>query len=310
VSSRVTACVAALASVVLVLAQDVAPTWSGFHSWQYAAALGLGASTSGAYANGARKGHDGTVGTRLAIAMMGVLVIIAAGIASGLLGADTETVAGAPGTVAPLPGIDAAAFFPAAGASAIVGGDVRVGLRRRNGSAFEIGPGERHYLGGTALELAPQIAAYVEARDRHGRRLTITRPTDPAFLSPVLLFERRVTIAGKSLPADAFATPALHRQIKAFYFAKGRAPSVLFAVDDDNGRAEPGGIGFAPSGTAIELAGLRLRSTLGTYPAIVVSAVPYPAALWVGGLLVMSGLAVALRQPPVKSSADPPILSE
>ncbi len=140
-SSRVTACVAALASVVLVLAQDVAPTWSGFHSWQYAAALGLGASTSGAYANGARKGHDGTVGTRLAIAMMGVLVIIAAGIASGLLGADTETVAGAPGTVAPLPGIDAAAFFPAAGASACVAETV---ARLKSGPANGTTSAARH----------------------------------------------------------------------------------------------------------------------------------------------------------------------
>ena len=305
-SPRVVALSSAIACIALVLAQDAAPTWLGFHTWQYAAALTLGAIAIGAYVNGARKGEDGNVGRRLVFAMAGALVIVAAGIASGLLGADTETVARAPGTVAPLPGVGAAAFFPVADAAGIAHGDARIGLRRRDAPALELGPGERRYVGGSALEVAPQVAAYVEARTSRGERLTITQPTNAAFLSPVLLFTQQVRIAGKLLPADTFATPALHRQIKAFYFAKGtggpaaeahggsnKVAAVLFAVDDDNGRLEPGGIGFAPSGTAVDLGGVRLRATVGTYPALIVSTVPYPLALWIGGGLFFGGLVFA-----------------
>jgi hypothetical protein len=67
--------------------------------------------------------------------------------------------------------------------------------------------------------------------------------------------------------------------------------SLLFAVDDENGRLVRGGIGFARSGTVVELAGIRLKPTLGNYPALAVSAVPYPPALVVGSLLFAGGLA-------------------
>lgn len=304
-SPRAVAFLAAIAAIVLVAAQDIVPAWAGFHTWQYASALALGAIAIGAYANGARKGEDGPIGARLVIAMIGALVIVAAGIASGLLGPDTELVVRAPGTVAPLPDVGAAAFFPVADTEAIARGDARVALRRRGASALEIGPGERRYVGSAMLELSPQIAAYVEARDARGQRLTITQPTNPAFLSPVLLFTQQVPLAGKLLPADTFATPSLHRQIKAFYFAKGVGQaavahgasageaSVLFAVDDDNGRLIAGGIGFAPAGKLVELGGLRLRATLGTYPALTVSAVPDPLALVSGGLLFFGGVGYA-----------------
>lgn len=320
-SPRTVALGSAAGCILIVLAQYAAPTWAGFHTWQYTAALALGAIAIGAYVAGARKGEDGAVGTRLVLAMAGALVIVAAGVASGLLGPDTETVARAPGTVAPLPGVGAAAFFPIADAEGISRGDARIGLRRRDAGAIDLGPGERRYIGASALELVPQIAAYVEARTPHGDRLTITQPTNPAFLSPVLLFTQQVAIAGKVLPADTFATPALHRQIKAFYFAKGaggplaqahggsaKTASVLFAVDDDNGRLAPGGIGFAPSGASVELGGVRLHATVGTYPALVVSAVPYPLALWIGTLLFLGGLtyaAVPLRKSHIRGDGLP-----
>lgn len=305
-SPRVVALGSAAVGIALVLAQYAAPAWAGFHTWQYAAALALAAIAVGAYVWGARRGEDGPVGARLTFAMAGSLVILAAGLASGLLGPDTETVARAPGTVAPLPGVGVAAFFPIADAAGIARGDARVVLRRRGADALEIGPGERRFVGGNALELVPQIAAYVDARTPHGDHLTMTQPTNPAFLSPVLLFTQQVRIAGKLLPADAFATPALHRAIKAFYFAKGaggpaaeahggsaNAAAVLLAVDDDNGRLLPGGIGFDPDGAAVELGGVRFRITVGTYPALEVSAVPYPPALWIGGALVVLGLGYA-----------------
>jgi hypothetical protein len=301
----------AVFGIAFVLAQDVVPSWAGFHTWQYSAALALAAIALIGYAWGARTGGDGEIGKRLAFAATGAVVVIAAGIASGLLGPDTETVVRAPGTVAPLPDVGAAGFFPIAGPVAIARGDARIGIRRRDGSLLEVGPGDRRFFGTTALETAPQTAAYVEARDPGGARLTITQPTNPAFLSPVLLFPERVSIAGKLLPADSFATPALHRQIKAFYFSKSAAAgshhgldgreAVLFAVDDDAGHLEPGGIGFVPSGSEGSLGGVRFRVSVGTYPALVISAVPYPPALWFGGLLFAGGLAFAFARPSTSS---------
>lgn len=309
-SPRAVATLAAVASIAFVLAQDIVPQWPGFHMWQYTAALALGATAIGGYVLAARRGEDGETGTRLVIAMLGALVIIAAGIASGLLGPDSETVARAPGTVAPLPDVGAAAFFPIADAAAIARGDAHVLLRRRGAAQIDIAPAQRQFVGATAVELVPKTAVYVEARSLAGEHLTVTQPTNPAFLSPVLLFTQEVSIAGKLLPADTFAVPALHRQIKAFFFAGGApgagahgqaagSPAVLFAVDGDDGRLVSGGIGFAASGQYVDLGGLRLRATIGTYPALAISAVPLPLALWVGALLIVTGLAFAFGKLPV-----------
>lgn len=305
--NRALAGVAAFGGIALVLAQDAVPTWAGFHTWQYAATVALAIVTVAAYALSARRGADGPLGIRLGIAAAGAIVTMSAGIASGLLGPDTETVTRAPGTVAPLPDVGAAGFFPAADAAAIARGDAAIVIRRRDGSAVEVGPGTRRFFGTVALETAPQPAAYVEARDPRGDRVTITQPTGVAFLSPVLLFAERVTIAGHALPSDTFATPALHRQIKAFYFSKesatvaqshglGGREAVLFAVDDDAGRLQPGGIGFVPSGGEATIGGVRFRVSVGTYPALVISAVPDPLALLVGGVLLAGGLAFAFRR--------------
>ena len=310
-SPRNVGVIAALVSVAGVLAQDVAPQWSGFHTWQYAAMLGLGAVAIGSYALAARRGEDGTIGARLVVAMVGALVVVAAGIASGLLGPDTEVVSRAPGTVAPLGDVGAAAFFPIADAAAIARGDSHVILRRRGADPIDVAPGARRFVGATEVELTPRTAAYVEARTTAGEHLTITQPTNPAFLSPVLLFTQQIELAGKLLPADSFAIPALHRQVKAFYFASG-APgatgvahgqpegtaSVLFAVDADDGRLVPGGIGFAPAGKIVDLGGLRLRATLGSYPALAISAVPLTPALLLGCTLVVAGFGWSFRRTP------------
>jgi hypothetical protein len=308
VSSRAVALGAACGCLALVLAQDVFPAWSGFHTWQYAGLLVLCGFVVTAYALAARKGDDREVGARLVVAMIGALVVAAAGLASGLLGPDTETVARAPGTVVPLPDLGAAAFFADAGAGSIERGNAHVELRRRDGGSFDLGPAERRFIGATELELRSQVAAYVEARDSRGERLTVTQPTNPAFLSPVLLFPEAVPIAGQMLPADSFATPAIHRQIKAFYFSKsataaaqargfaGKA-AVLFAVDDDREHLLPSGIGFVESGGDVTLGGVRLLMTLGTYPVLIISAVPYPPALWLGLATFVAGLGFACARP-------------
>jgi hypothetical protein len=307
-ANRSVALASALFGMALVFAQDVVPTWSGFHTWQYAAALALAAVAAIGYALGARSGTDGVAGTRLAFAMVGAVIVIAAGIASGLLGPDTETIVRAPGTVAPLPDVGAAGFFPIAGPATIVRGDAHLEIRKRDGTDVDLAPGERRFLGTSSLETAPQIAAFVEARRPNGARLTITQPTNPSFLSPILFFPERVTIAGRSLPSDTFSVPAVGRNVKAFYFSKdaasaaeahglaGRA-AVLFAVDDDRGRLRPGGIGFVPSGGDAVVGDVRFAVSLGTYPALLVSAVPAPPALWLGGIVFLIGVALAIVDP-------------
>ena len=312
---RSAAPVCAFTAILLVLAQDLYPQWAGFHTWEYATALALLSLPIAGYALARRRRDRGASGSQLGAAMLGALVIIAAGIGSGLLGPDTEIVERQPGSVAVLPDVAAVAFFPTADARDVARGDIRIVLRRRTGAPLDIGLGERRYVGATELQLVPRTAAYIEARDVRGDRLTITQPTNPAFLSPVLLFGQQVTIAGKALPADAFATPAVRRQIKAFYFSKADSliaqargmagyESLLFAVDDDAGHAIPGGIGFARSGGTIELGGVRLSPTIGSYPSLAVSAVPYPAALAVGGLLYLGGLGLRFAHVKVKSVQD------
>jgi hypothetical protein len=154
------------------------------------------------------------------------------------------------------------------------------------------------------LEARPLRAAFVEARDVHGRRLTVTQPTNASFLSPVLFFPQRVELAGTALAADAFSAPAAHRQVKAFFVPRGAlaaaaahgigGDAVLLSVQADDGRAMPGGIGFAAEGREVALGGLRLRIALGTYPSLVVSAIPYPPALWAGAALMVLGFLYAL----------------
>jgi len=304
VNPRVVAIVSALAVIALVLAQYVVPTWPGFHTWQYSAALALGAIALIGYVVNASKRKEGEAGMRLIVAMLGALVVCAAGVASGLLGPDSETIARGPGTVLPLPDVGAAAFFPNVDAAALARGDERVVLRRKNGGSLDLGPGERRLLGSAAVESKPRLAAYIEARDPGNDHLTITQPTSVAFLSPVLLFPQTVAIDGKIYPADAFALPAIHRQVRALYFSKEAAASthrstvagsdaMLLAVDDDANRSIKGGIGFATSGTEITLGGARLTPTIGTYPILVISAVPFPLALALGGLLFIVGLVYA-----------------
>jgi hypothetical protein len=310
----------AAAAIAAVGAQYSAPQWTGFHSWQYSGALVLVAVPLVGFIGSVRGGTAGPRAERVLVAVAGALGCIAAGIGSGLLGPDSETHARAPGTTLTLPDSGLAVTFPNVDAAALARGDARVELRRGSSPAGDLGPGGRRFSGATALELLPQAAAYVEARDKAGRHLTITQPTGSAFLSPVLMFTDKIPLAGKTYPSDQFAAPAARRQIRAVLFTakdmpegahgapappggKPKGDALLFAVADELGRGLPDGIGFAPLGKEIELGGVRLRATLGTYPALVTSSVPPIFVMWIGGLCFLAG-AIAFFVPETPRAAS------
>ncbi len=295
----------AAAAIAGVGAQYFYPQWTGFHTWQYSGVLVLAAIPLFGFIGTVRGGTAGPRGQRALIAVVGALVCIAAGIGSGLLGPDSETIARPPGTTLALADAGISATFPNVDAAALARGDARVSLAKHGSPAGDLGLGGRRFVGSTALELLAQPAAYIEARDARGRHLTITQPTGSAFLSPVLLFTDRIPLSGKNYPSDQFAVPAARRQVRAVLFDMKDLPAgshgapaagtpkgsaLLFAVADELGRGLPDGIGFAPQGKDVDLGGVRLRGTLGAYPALVTSSIPPVFAMWIGGLCFLAGL--------------------
>lgn len=307
-TARITAVATGLLAIVLVVAQDVAPQTPLYHRWQYALVLAICLVAIAAYANRARTGADGIAGRRLVVAMAGAAIVDIAGLASGLLGPDTASIAGTPGTVTPIPALGVAAFFGAAGADTIAAGNATVILRRRNANEIALTASSRHILGESVLYLEPRIAAYVDVADERGGHLTITQPTNTSFLSPVLLFRDRQRIGTIDAPFDTFAAPARHRIIRALAFsARDLAqfdhsgarfdtsrPGLILSASDDQNR--PIGITLAPSGREIAFAGLRIRATIGSYPVLAVASAPPSWALAAGiALFVAGGIWSALR---------------
>ncbi|HYW53229.1 MAG TPA: hypothetical protein VE826_04615 [Dongiaceae bacterium] len=300
-SSRIAALAVAAIVIALAAAQDLYPRTPLYHTWQYALALAIGLTVTLAYANGARRGNDGTAGKRLLLAMAGAVVAGLAGLASGLLGPDTATVAGTPETVVPIPALAAAAFFGSADADTIARGSAGVIVRRKTAGEIALAPSARRILGESLLYLEPQPAAYVDAYDERGAHLTVTQPTNTAFLSPVLLFRQRQRIGALDVPFDTFATPALHRVVRALYFtprdlaqfnranAGSKEPALVLTAADDAGK--PLGITLASSGSDVSIAGMRVRATVGTYPALAVASAPPAWALLLGVALFVLGLA-------------------
>ncbi len=309
-TARVAALAVALIAIALVLAQDVLPATPLYHTWQYALALTIALAVMVAYANGARRGDDGVAGKRLLLALAGAVVVDLAGLASGLLGPDTASVSGTPGTVVPVPAVGAAAFFAPADANAIARGTSGITLRRRNAPEIGLTGSARRVAGESLFYLEPHPAAYLDVSDQRGAHLTVTQPTNPSFLSPVLLFTARQRIGELDVPLDTFAVPARHRVVHALYFTPRdltqfpRAtlsgvdtsrPALVLTAADDAGK--PLGITLAPSGTGVALAGLHVRVTIGSYPALAIAAAPPSWALVAGIVLFCVGLGWSMWPP-------------
>jgi hypothetical protein len=237
-----------------------------------------------------------------------------AGLASGLLGPDTATVIGTPGTVVPVPALGSAAFFGAADAASIARGDESIVLRSRGSAPLDASGGHR-LVGESVVGPERRVAAFVEVWDARGAHLTITQPTGTAFLSPVLLFRERQRIGAFDVPFDSFATPGRARAFRALYFtpkdlasfkhavADTSKPALIVTAADEHGT--PLGIVLAPSGSVVTIAGVRLRATLGTYPALSIASVPPLWALAGGSALFALGLVAAALDPRRNAAPTP-----
>jgi hypothetical protein len=297
-TARSTAILVALAAIALTLAQDVRPGLDVYHTWQYAAVLTIAMIVLVSYAWGAWTGDDGPAGRWTALGIAGALAVAGGGLLAGLIGPDTLTVSGSPGTVTPVPDLGAAAFFGPADEQTIARGDAAVTLRRKDAEALSIPPGGRLYLDTSILYLAARPAAYIVARDADGNRLTVTQPTNPTFLSPVLLFPQSQPLRDKTYPLDTFATPGIHRIVRALYFSADDAqtfnhlgvhqPALVLSVSDDAGKSV--GLTIVPSGREMTVGDLHVTATLGTYPQLIAASAPPPALLVVGLLVFVVGV--------------------
>ncbi len=237
---------------------------------------------------------------RIPLVAFGVAAIAFAGIASGLLGADARTIVGAPDTTVRVDEAGGTLAFPAAQIDPAV-------MLVRGRSAQPIGA--RRYTATALLRSVPRTVVAIDAFDARGAHATITQPTGSAFLSPVLLMQDSQTIAGLSVPFDTFAVPAAHRIVKAVLLSReqlasmpnttaARGPAVIFDVEDETGASIPHGIGIASDGQLVELAGLRLRPRVLTYPAVEVISIPDLAVVAAGLLAILIGALLTRKRVP------------
>lgn len=296
-SARYTTLVALIA-IAVVLAQDVVPGLDLYHTWQYAFVLAVAAIVLARVALTALRDKGGDTGKPVAVALGGALAITITGLLSGLIGPDTVTVSGAPGTVVPVADIVMAAFFAPADPQTIARGDAGVTLRAKGGNVVTVPANGRHYFGTSIVYLQSRAAAFVVARDAQGNRLTVTQPANTTFLSPVLLFPNRQLIRDTSYPLDTFAVPAKHLTIHAIYFSAveaasftksgGHEPAIVLSAADDRGK--PAGLGMLHSGAGTVIGGVDVTTTIGTYPQLLVASTPHPAILTAGLLLFVGGI--------------------
>ena len=228
--------------------------------------------------------------TRNVATALGAVLVASATIANGLFAPDNHTVVGAPGQRVRVDDLGGTLAFPF------------TQPRAEQKRVDFLGPPLTTFV----LRTIERSVAYVEARDARGNHLTVTQPMGSVFLSPVLLMQQQQEIAGLQLPFDSFAVPAAHRIVKAVLFTPQQAamlrgmeglavPAVLFALDDDTDRPLPHAIALCPDGQSVTVGGLSLQAAVLAYPAIEVVAVPSFVAVGFGTLLVLGGIAGAIK---------------
>jgi hypothetical protein len=232
-----------------------------------------------------------------ALAMLALVVgtgtLAIAAVANGLFAPDPQLVIGSPGASVRVNDLGGSLVFPLETADPIVRLD-------RGGRITAIPVTGNHLAGAFALAQVSRRVLAVDVADARGAHLTLTQPNGSAFLSPVLTMPTQQTVAGMTLPFDTFAVPAAHRMVKVVLFDErhagmlksietGGRGAALFAVDDEDERAVPHGMGLALDGQTVALGGLRLKGLALEYPAISVAAVPAPAVVALGLVLLLGG---------------------
>ncbi|HEY6327194.1 MAG TPA: hypothetical protein VIW73_11850 [Candidatus Cybelea sp.] len=295
--------VAALAVVAGVAVQIAIPGRGVYHAgWYNVAQIALAIFMLAAARRRLRAAATARARAAVLALAIGTAIVAVAGVASGLLGPDDQTIVGAPGQRIRVEGLGVLSF-PFAGSPA---GAVAVTLERPLRPALPIGTRPRD-AGSFVLRGVSRDVAYVEARDPRGGRLTVTQPSGAVFLSPVLLMQHRQNIAGLDLPFDSFNVPAARRVVKAVLFTPAQAAmllrgrsepgeaAVLFAVDDENERLLPHAIALSTGGRPARAGGLLLSGTVQSYPAVEVVSSPNLIATALGTLLVFGAIIGLLR---------------
>lgn len=278
-------------SVAMTLAQDALPGQPLYHYGWYNAIDAALFVVAAMQLRSLRKAYGSRV-QGLALAAFGAAIVVFAGVASGLMGPDTHTVIGAPGASVRDDDAGGAFVFP------LQGTVVRF-VRGRSAIAVN---GGRRYTGGFVFWQQPRTVMAVTAGDAKGDHLTITQPTNPSFLSPVLLMQQSTTIAGMDVRFDSFSVPAMGRSVRAVLFSAQQAaqlhspaivpgqPAILFSVTDQQDRAVPNGIGIVAPGKPRLIGGLLLGANVQSYPAIVVASAPYFPVLILGVAVLLIGI--------------------
>lgn len=316
-SARVTAFAFALLAIALTLAQDALPARDWYHAWQYVTILAIAIVVMAAHAWTSWRGRNGPHGRRFALALTGAIVVAVAGLLSGLIGPDTVTVIGTPGTVTPVPDAGVAAFFSTVDPAALERGDATVTIRRRGAPQIDVGPRPAPFGLWVAFTQS-RPAAYVVVRNQRGDRLTVTQPSNPSFLSPVMLFRQSQEIHDQTFPLDTFAVPGVDRVFRILYFspadlaafrhqpvAPDAKPGAILTASDEAGKQY--GITMAASGEETPIAGVRVTVTLGSYPVLLIASAPQPLAV-IAGLALFAGAGAfsmtTLRRPVRASVPD------
>jgi hypothetical protein len=280
----------------MTLAQDVDPGVALYHYGWYNALAAAFFIVAALQLRTLRKTQPARI-TGLAIAAFGAAIVVFAGVASGLMGPDTHTVVGAPGASVRDDDAGGSFVFPLQGTV----------VRFERGRSAVTVDGGRRYTGGFIFWQEPRTVVSVTAADKKGNHLTVTQPTNPSFLSPVLMMQQSTTIAGMDVQFDSFAVPAVSRSIRAVLFSVQQAaqlhsplivagqPAVLFSVSDQHDRAIPNGIGIVAPGKQRMIGGLLLGATVQTYPAIVVASAPYLPVLVIGLIAIIAGAVMSAR---------------
>jgi hypothetical protein len=283
-------------SVAMTLAQDAVPGRPLYHYGWYNAIDAALFIVAAMQLRSLRKTYPARI-SGLAVAAFGAAIIVFAGVASGLMGPDTHTVVGAPGASVRDDDAGGSFAFPLQGTN----------VRFERGRSVLTVDGGRRYTGGFIFWQQPRTVVAVTAADPKGNHLTITQPTNPSFLSPVLLMQQTTTIAGMDVRFDSFSVPAVARSVRAVLFSAEQAaqlhsaaivpgqPVVLFSVTDQQDRAVPNGIGVVAPGTQRLIGGLLLGASVQTYPAIAVASAPYLPVLVLGVLLFIAGVVMSAR---------------